>query len=437
MYCKKCGKQLDDDALFCSQCGAPQKPQNPEPGPQDPEHRDHRKAAAIGLILGLCLGIGLLSLFSHVKKDSQDPEPVLSLQIREDSSTKEASEPSAASETQSQPRPATAEEIRSAEETRAQPDIAEETVPETRRELPISQSQISALSMEKGTYMGEVVGDQAQGWGTLTWPSGSYYEGQFEDGLPRGTGTYYDASGPIMKEQYREDWTYVREQPYLNRSFADWMDADKTEPLGVYTGMAFGRENRPSGYGQLVFTLGGVYEGSFLEGFPKGAGTYVYRDGTISTGTWDWERSKSRVFQQGYPEGTYLYDGLSRDGQLQGFGGASFQGFGLYQGEFWHDEISGYGRYTYRNPVCKESLEGDSWRVERNQLVGSAPYGPFRVFVMYLGDTMNGFGISLYPGGEFYVGEFTDHYYWGQGKFYGPGHENWGGGTYIQGKPAN
>ena len=161
MYCKKCGKQMDDDSLYCPHCGAPQKSAEKTPETEPHVPRDPRKAAAIGLILGLCLGIGLLSLFSHVKKDRQEPEAVLSLEVREDRGSTETSETAEASETQPQSHLASAEEIRSAEETRTQPET-EETVPETRRELPISQSQISALSMEKGTYMGEVVGDKAQ-----------------------------------------------------------------------------------------------------------------------------------------------------------------------------------------------------------------------------------------------------------------------------------
>lgn len=55
MYCPKCGKEVNDDAVVCIHCGRSLK----EEKPANPEHNESK--TALGVIFGLFLGlIGLL-----------------------------------------------------------------------------------------------------------------------------------------------------------------------------------------------------------------------------------------------------------------------------------------------------------------------------------------------------------------------------------------
>ena len=53
-------------------------------------------------------------------------------------------------------------------------------------------------------YRGEVLDERPHGEGTLTWPSGAAYSGQWANGARHGTGTYRDREGGVYVGEYRD-----------------------------------------------------------------------------------------------------------------------------------------------------------------------------------------------------------------------------------------
>lgn len=84
----------------------------------------------------------------------------------------------------------------------------------------------------------------ADGHGTLTYPNGDYYTGEWRDGCKHGKGEFH----------YMDGSSYV----------GDWVDDQVRQPPRRYLPLV--HPEQPSGWGKLVWRNGVVYEGSWLEG---------------------------------------------------------------------------------------------------------------------------------------------------------------------------
>jgi hypothetical protein len=84
----------------------------------------------------------------------------------------------------------------------------------------------------------------ADGHGTLTYPNGDYYTGEWRDGCKHGKGEFH----------YMDGSSYV----------GDWVDDQVRQPSRRYLPLV--HPEQPSGWGKLVWRNGVVYEGSWLEG---------------------------------------------------------------------------------------------------------------------------------------------------------------------------
>lgn len=144
------------------------------------------------------------------------------------------------------------------------------------------------------TYTGQVVaGGTPDGKGKAQWPDGSYYDGEFQQGLPHGTGTLYAA---------QSGFTYS----------------------GGFV------EGQPEGKGTMKFTNGDQYTGDFLDGYKHGKGTYTYAAGD-------------------------KYEGDFVNDYFEGEGTYTFASGGKYVGGFYWDQFDGYGTlYDKDGKVVKE-----------------------------------------------------------------------------------
>jgi len=177
----------------------------------------------------------------------------------------------------------------------------------------------------------------------MTFPNGDRYEGEFEDGLFNGEGTYYYANGDRYDGEFRDDMKHGRgilkfaNGDQYNGEFAnDRMNgagtmiyASRNKYVGEFrNGMRLGR-------GVLTFPNGDRYEGEFQDDVRQGRGTYSFSDGSVYAGEFKNGRrdGKGRYV---YPDGS-VYDGEFKDGRKHGYAECIYPGGELIKG-YWADD---------------------------------------------------------------------------------------------------
>ena len=157
------------------------------------------------------------------------------------------------------------------------------------------------------TYEGEFEEGLKQGEGTFAWENGDRYQGHFAKDLPDGRGKYQFSNG----DAYEGD---------------------------VKMGVIAGR-------GTYVTKTGDVAEGSFANGKPQGVGVYRFANGDRYEGEID----------QGTLHGRGVYHSKNGDrveapfvnGKAHGAGVYRFANGDRYEGELQRGELTGQGSYFY------------------------------------------------------------------------------------------
>jgi len=145
--------------------------------------------------------------------------------------------------------------------------------------------------------------------------------------------------------------------PCPHQQGAEWKQCFGVRRIGteVFTGEF--RDDRPNGFGTIVFPKGARYVGEIANGEMHGKGTYVLPNGT-----------------------TYVGD--FKDGLRDGSGTLTIPGGATYSGDFRNDKRNGQGVYTYPN--------------------GATYTGSHR------NDKRDGFGVWRHPMGKQYIGQFSE-----------------------------
>lgn len=157
-------------------------------------------------------------------------------------------------------------------------------------------------------YTGTLDGYIKSGIGTLKFPNGDVFTGEFKNDEIWGQGKFvYYATGDIYegiiingKKEQRGTYTYFDTNVYK----------------GEY------KNDLPNGNGTLYFYDGGVYEGNFVDGTRQGKGKYIFPSGDV-------------------------YEGDFVDGKACGKGVYKFACGDVYEGEFSDGKINGKGKYTW------------------------------------------------------------------------------------------
>ena len=164
-----------------------------------------------------------------------------------------------------------------------------------------------------------LAGDCLHGTGTMLYPSGSKYVGQFVNGKHHGGGTLFYADG----SRYQGAWKYGKMEGLGAETLPDgtlrkgtWengrlinLQNEKldTKSKGPVQQMGCISGDCLNGKGYYMFATGAVYIGEFLNGEIHGYGTCYYPNGTIYKGYW------AHRFPEG--QGTKTYeDGSKRIG---------------------------------------------------------------------------------------------------------------------------
>ena len=163
-------------------------------------------------------------------------------------------------------------------------------------------------------YEGDFNEGLKQGDGTYTWENGDRYQGHFANDRPDGKGRYQFANGDVYEGE-------------------------------VQSGVIIGR-------GTYTSKNGDVFEGSFLNGKPHGVGVYRFAAGDRYEGE----------MQQGRMQGRGLYHAKNGDrvqapfvdGKPQGKGIYYFSNGDRYEGDIQAGALTGSGTYYYASGMKYE-----------------------------------------------------------------------------------
>lgn len=197
-----------------------------------------------------------------------------------------------------------------------------------------------ALFATGAKYLGEFLNGRAHGLGTMYFPEGHRYSGQWRDQVREGQGRFTFAGGDEYLGAFvRNQMEGTGVMTYANGN--------------VYKGEW--RANAPHGKGELTTASGARYAGFFVAGKFEGEGTMWYADGSRYEGAW----------KQGQREGIgvlFKTDGRKEEGVWENdkLVGPSFVALEKERMSVKVDSSatrncnleycdSGVGEYTYRN----------------------------------------------------------------------------------------
>lgn len=115
------------------------------------------------------------------------------------------------------------------------------------------------------------------------------------------------------------------------------------------------------GQGELVWSNGDKYKGTFWNGVREGEGTLHFSDGSEYVGNWNQNKMHGQGTRR-FPNGN-VYSGNYREGKRSGNGRCYYANGDMYVGEWGNDQMNGFGRYYYNNGQC---FEGFFWEGKRN-----------------------------------------------------------------------
>ena len=154
------------------------------------------------------------------------------------------------------------------------------------------------------------------GYATATYPNGEIYEGDFEDGIRQGTGTYRYLNGNVYAGKWKENrkhgigkMTYSEKGEYNGfwengrrhgegifkypngDSYSGWWRFGVKEGFGTYLYAASGQKIQAKWqegnilYGKWIYPNGMKYEGPFQDNKPNGEGLWIFPNGNYVKGT--------------------------------------------------------------------------------------------------------------------------------------------------------
>ena len=305
-------------------------------------------------------------------------------------------------------------------------------------------------------YTGQFQAGKSNGIGICYWPDGSFYHGEWADGLPHGKGAKTLGDGKHQVGWF-EKGRFLGTQPTaqleakggrtLNENLEGCISGDCYSGRGVYvfrSGAVYTGEFRDGeihGDGVCHFSDGSEYRGQWKHRQPDGQGTMAYSDGSTRTGLW--ERGQP-VDGNGRLANAYLarQDAVASTTDVQAgcISGDCFSGRGTlgyidgsrYEGAFRNGLPHGRGTFYYPNgekytgafekgvPHGKGALYKRNGNILEGQWLDGEyagnQAGPEKGCIS--GDCQEGYGTYIFKEGDKYVGSFHNGLPHGRGTVF-------------------
>ncbi|KAF4655475.1 hypothetical protein FOL47_009412 [Perkinsus chesapeaki] len=122
--------------------------------------------------------------------------------------------------------------------------------------------------------------------------NGEVYDGDFDEGIRHGHGTYWYRNGDIYTGQFQENEKHGRGRLVYTGKKAVGEEEEEAGDGGGDHGLRGGtyhgqfKEGQKHGQGTYRFNNGDAYSGDWCNGRKHGNGTYVYKDGSSIAGEW-------------------------------------------------------------------------------------------------------------------------------------------------------
>ena len=247
---------------------------------------------------------------------------------------------------------------------------------------------------ENDTYRGEFLDDKKHGKGRYEFANGNFYEGQFAKDRRHGKGRYSWTCG----DSYDGDWVDGHME---GEGITIYSNGNK------YSGH-FSNDRR-EGFGKLVCSDGLSYEGEWEKNMRHGSGTLKFPNGDYYVGSWENDKKHGKgkdVFSTGN-----VFEGDYRDNVKHGDGTMTYANGDVYKGEWRGDKMEGKGVYKFANGFI---YDGD-WVADVRHGRGSYTFPIGHVYVgEWKSDKRHGSGqLTLAPSGDVYKGS------WHEGKMSG------------------
>lgn len=166
--------------------------------------------------------------------------------------------------------------------------------------------------------------------------------------------------------------------------------------------------NCVNGRGKMVYTVGDIYEGDFVNGIREGQGTYTFQTGVVYVGQFANNLFNGKGTMK-FADGK-SYEGDYVNGKIEGQGILTEKTGDYYSGTWKNEKRNGYGRQY--NKSLNKWFEG-TWK--DNALVDSAA-AVSTTNKCVSGDCKNGYGKIIYSTGNTYEGNFVNVLANGKGK---------------------
>lgn len=117
-----------------------------------------------------------------------------------------------------------------------------------------------------------IEGNCVNGKGTMVYPSGAKYVGDFKDGRIEGVGVLHYSN----QDKYYGEWKNQQRQGKGRMVFKSG---------DVYFGAFL--ENKMTGLGKMTYVNGNIYDGEWLSGQPSGQGVMTFKNGDVYSGNFE------------------------------------------------------------------------------------------------------------------------------------------------------
>ncbi len=177
----------------------------------------------------------------------------------------------------------------------------------TTREVPELFGDI--IRGEVGTYLGNWLNGQREGFGRMVYRNGAVYEGPWKNNQREGKGVLTYAEG----SEYEGDWV----------------------------------NDTRNGHGNMKYQTGNVYNGEWKNGKKEGKGIFLTQSGNVYDGEW--------MNDNFHGEGKYTwdygdeYEGNFENGSLSGYGVMRYANGDVYKGEWQKNNRHGKGVLSLSN----------------------------------------------------------------------------------------